>query len=157
MKYGLAEFGDFDYAEINSQIAQAINEVFGADVEIGALVLVDVLSELYQKAESITDGCSAEYRMFTSIGHNADKRHALTKKIFQILSSVWKYALQINEGILSKASMCPSKKCKAAGLKSLAELSRISGESVQTLINWNKNKPQLFSVLIAGAVVIKAD
>ena len=50
----------------------------------------------------------------------------------------------------------PSEQCKAAGLKSLAELSRITGESVQTLINWHKNKPLLFKVLIAGAVVIKA-
>lgn len=48
--------------------------------------------------------------------------------------------------------MTPSEQCKAAGLKSLAELSRVSGESVQTLINWNKNKPQLFKVLIAGVV-----
>ena len=52
--------------------------------------------------------------------------------------------------------MSPSKKCKAAGLESLAELSRITGESVQTLINWHKNKPKLFNVIIAGAVVIKA-
>ena len=48
--------------------------------------------------------------------------------------------------------MSPSEQCKSAGLKSLAELSRISGESVQTLINWHKNKPKLFSVLIAGAI-----
>ena len=52
--------------------------------------------------------------------------------------------------------MSPSEQCKSAGLKSLAELSKISGESVQTLINWHKNKPLLFKVLIAGAVVSKA-
>ena len=47
----------------------------------------------------------------------------------------------------------PSEQCRAAGLASLAELSRISGESVQTLINWHKNKPTLFALVISGAVV----
>lgn len=49
--------------------------------------------------------------------------------------------------------MKPSEKCKAAGLKSLAELSEISGESVQTLNNWHKNKPKLFDLVLRGAVV----
>lgn len=52
--------------------------------------------------------------------------------------------------------MTPSEQCKAAGLKSLAELAKISEVSVQTLINWHKDKPQLFAVVVAGAVVIKA-
>lgn len=52
--------------------------------------------------------------------------------------------------------MTPSEQCKAAGLKSLAELVRISGVSEQTLINWHKNKPKLFAVVVAGAVSIKA-
>ena len=52
--------------------------------------------------------------------------------------------------------MTPSQQCKAAGLKSLAELVRISEVSAQTLINWHKNKPRLFSVVVAGATVIKA-
>jgi len=51
--------------------------------------------------------------------------------------------------------MKPSEICKAAGLKSLAELSRITGESVQTLNNWHKNKPRLFEVLVAGAVAVR--
>jgi hypothetical protein len=50
----------------------------------------------------------------------------------------------------------PSEKCKAAGLKSLNELAEITGESVQTLNNWYKNKPQLFKVVLAGAVSLKA-
>lgn len=50
--------------------------------------------------------------------------------------------------------MKPSEKCKQAGLKSLAELSATTGESVQTLINWSKNKPQLFNVVLTGAVAI---
>jgi transcriptional regulator with XRE-family HTH domain len=52
--------------------------------------------------------------------------------------------------------MTPSEQCKAAGLKSLADLAKISGVSVQTLINWHKDKPALFSTVLAGAVVIKA-
>ena len=51
--------------------------------------------------------------------------------------------------------MSPSEQCKAVGLKSLAELAQISEVSVQTLINWHKNKPVLFSVVVAGAVVFK--
>ena len=50
--------------------------------------------------------------------------------------------------------MIPSEQCRAAGLKSLAELVRISGVSEQTLINWHRNKPRLFAVAVAGAVVI---
>lgn len=50
--------------------------------------------------------------------------------------------------------MTPSEQCKAAGLKSLAELARISQTSVQTLINWHKHKPALFFVVVAGAVSV---
>jgi len=49
--------------------------------------------------------------------------------------------------------MKPSEKCKLAGLSSLKELSEISGESVQTLNNWHKNKPTLFELTLKGAVV----
>jgi hypothetical protein len=52
--------------------------------------------------------------------------------------------------------MTPSEQCKAAGLKSLSELAKISGVSVQTLINWHKDKTLLFATIVAGAVVIKA-
>jgi len=51
--------------------------------------------------------------------------------------------------------MTPSEQCKAAGLASLSELSRISVVSIQTLRNWHKNKPVLFAVVVAGAVQIK--
>jgi hypothetical protein len=47
--------------------------------------------------------------------------------------------------------MTPSEQCKAAGLKSLAELSRLSGQSTQTLINWARDKPELFALVVAGA------
>ena len=51
--------------------------------------------------------------------------------------------------------MKPSEQCKEAGLKSLAELVEISGVSEQTLINWHKNKPKLFAVVVAGAYAIR--
>lgn len=51
--------------------------------------------------------------------------------------------------------MSPSDQCKTAGLKSLAELAKISGVSIQTLINWSRDKPHLFATVVAGAVVIK--
>jgi hypothetical protein len=52
--------------------------------------------------------------------------------------------------------MKPSDQCKAAGLKSLAELSRISGESVQTLNNWHRNKPKLFEIVLKGCLEEKS-
>lgn len=49
----------------------------------------------------------------------------------------------------------PSEAAKRAGLKSLAELSNISGESVQTLNNWFKNEPRRFELILKGAVLEK--
>jgi len=49
----------------------------------------------------------------------------------------------------------PSEKCKAAGLKSLAELAEISGASIQTLNNWFKNKPIIFDLVLRGAIMKK--
>lgn len=50
-----------------------------------------------------------------------------------------------------QATTGPSYMCKEYGLKSLAELSRISDVSVQTLINWSNDKPKLFLLVIKGA------
>ena len=47
--------------------------------------------------------------------------------------------------------MKTSEKAKAAGLKNLAELSEITGQSTQTLRNWDANKPELFEVVLMGA------
>lgn len=44
----------------------------------------------------------------------------------------------------------PSMQCHAAGLKSLAEVARITGVGRQTLINWHKNKPMLFAIVLSG-------
>jgi hypothetical protein len=52
---------------------------------------------------------------------------------------------------LEKPKVTPSEQCKAAGLKSLAELSKISLVSQQTLINWHKYKPTLFDLVVNGA------
>jgi len=49
----------------------------------------------------------------------------------------------------------PSVQCKLAGLKSLADLVKISEVSEQTLINWHKDKPKLFKLVLAGAVLEK--
>ena len=51
--------------------------------------------------------------------------------------------------------MKPHEQCKAAGLKNLAELSEITGVSIQTLNNWSKNKVELFRVVIIGAKILK--
>lgn len=42
---------------------------------------------------------------------------------------------------------------KAAGLKSLAQVSEITGVSAQTLNNWFNDKPRLFDTLIAGCAL----
>ena len=53
--------------------------------------------------------------------------------------------------------MTPSEQCKAAGLKSLAELVKISEVSEQTLINWHRDKTKLFKLVLSGAVLEKND
>lgn len=46
--------------------------------------------------------------------------------------------------------MTPSQQAKAAGLKSLLQVSELTGVSIQTLSNWAKKKPNLFKIVIAG-------
>ena len=49
--------------------------------------------------------------------------------------------------------MKPSVKCKSSGLKrGLTELSEETGESMQTLNHWHKNKPRLFELVLKGVV-----
>lgn len=50
--------------------------------------------------------------------------------------------------------MTPSKQCKDAGLKGLAQLACITGESVQTLNNWHKSERyrRRFDLLLKGVV-----
>lgn len=46
--------------------------------------------------------------------------------------------------------MSPSKKSARLGVR-LVEVSTQTGVSVQTLINWYKNKPELFETVCVGA------
>jgi AcrR family transcriptional regulator len=46
----------------------------------------------------------------------------------------------------------PSQTAKAAGLRSLKEVTRITGTSAQTLINWHRSKRELFDTVVAGCV-----
>ena len=48
--------------------------------------------------------------------------------------------------------MTPSQQCKSAGLDSLAQVSKMTGVSAQTLSNWHKDKPDLFKVVILGCI-----
>ncbi len=49
--------------------------------------------------------------------------------------------------------MTASQEAKLAGYQSLAQVSRITGVSVQTLHNWHKNKSVLFATVLAGAKI----
>lgn len=57
---------------------------------------------------------------------------------------------------MSKA-MSPSEQCKQAGLKSLAELSKISGTPVSTLNDWHRTKPFVFKSLVFYAANLKKE
>lgn len=54
-------------------------------------------------------------------------------------------------------SMKPHEQCKQAGLKSLAELSELTGVKTRTLINWHKNRPLLFNAIIRGTSCAKKE
>ena len=51
--------------------------------------------------------------------------------------------------------MTASQTAKKTGLSSLAEVSEMTGQSVQTLNNWFNDKPDLFQVVIVGCAVFK--
>ena len=46
--------------------------------------------------------------------------------------------------------MTPSRQAKSVGLKSLAQVSQITGVSLNTLANWHKDKPVLFRIVLLG-------
>jgi hypothetical protein len=50
-------------------------------------------------------------------------------------------------------TMTASQQAKAAGIKSLKQVSEATGASAQTLINWHKHKPKLFAVVLLGVKV----
>ena len=45
-----------------------------------------------------------------------------------------------------------SQVCRRNGLKGLNQLSEITGQSPQTLINWYNNKRSLFDIVILGCL-----
>lgn len=50
--------------------------------------------------------------------------------------------------------MTPSKQAKSAGLKSLTQVSELTGVGLSTLNNWHKDKPKLFKIVLYGCVLI---
>lgn len=51
--------------------------------------------------------------------------------------------------------MTPSNQAKAKGLKSLEQVSRLTGQSPQTLRNWSLAKPDLFEIVLLGCAAKK--
>ncbi len=49
-----------------------------------------------------------------------------------------------------KMHITPSKQAKELGLKSLTQVSELTGQSLQTLTNWFNYKPVLFEVVLLG-------
>ena len=49
--------------------------------------------------------------------------------------------------------MTASKQAKELGLKSLTQVSELTGQSLQTLTNWYNDKSELFEVVLLGCVV----
>ena len=48
--------------------------------------------------------------------------------------------------------MSPSQQAKAAGLKSLSQVSEMTSKPLNTLINWHREAPELFKIVLAGCV-----
>ena len=48
--------------------------------------------------------------------------------------------------------MTPSKQAKELGLNSLTQISELTKQSPQTLINWFNNKPELFEIVLLGCI-----
>ena len=49
--------------------------------------------------------------------------------------------------------MTASKQAKELGLKSLTQVSELTGQSLQTLTNWYNDKPELYEVVLLGCLV----
>ncbi len=46
--------------------------------------------------------------------------------------------------------MTASRQAKELGLKSLTQVSELTGQSLQTLTNWFNDKPELFRIVLIG-------
>lgn len=51
--------------------------------------------------------------------------------------------------------MTASQKAKEMGLRSLTQVSEHTKTSLQTLINWHNNKPDLFHVVCVGVAAVE--
>ena len=51
--------------------------------------------------------------------------------------------------------MTPSQQAKSLGLASLAEVTRLTGVSKETLTNWHRSKPKLFQIVLVGCMASK--
>jgi hypothetical protein len=49
--------------------------------------------------------------------------------------------------------MSASQQAKSIGLKNLSQVSQLTGVGLNTLINWHKNKPKLFNIVLLGCLV----
>ncbi len=47
--------------------------------------------------------------------------------------------------------MKASEAAKKHGLKNLSEVAKLTGKSLQTLINWQNNNPRLFEIVVLGS------
>jgi hypothetical protein len=56
-------------------------------------------------------------------------------------------------GITGLIKMTPSKHCQQLGLKSLANLSKITNVPRRTLSDWFYSKPELFDIICKGCLV----
>lgn len=48
--------------------------------------------------------------------------------------------------------MTPAQQAKEAGLKSLTQVSQVTGVSLNTLTNWHRDKQELFRIVLLGCV-----
>lgn len=104
--YGLDAMGIVDANSLNQTMIRLVQEVFGKaerpeDDAAGYTILNSCLDELYAKAERITDGHCSGSRMFTTEMGNAEltqKRNILMRKLFEEISKVWHYNLEIVNG-----------------------------------------------------------
>ena len=46
----------------------------------------------------------------------------------------------------------PAGAAKSSGLKSLTQVSQITGVSLNTLTNWHRDKPELFRIVLLGCL-----
>lgn len=105
-KYGLDAMGIEDAKSFNETMIRLVREVFGEssspqENETGYKVLKSCLDELHAKAERITDGHCSGSRMFTvEMGSEElnEKRNSLMRKLFDEISKVWHYNLEIING-----------------------------------------------------------